>query len=108
MTHLDRKARKEVVLGISDDAVFAGDHIAFFYETDQEFQRAFRFLDVGLRGNDHALVFGIPEDVERMLDAVRAHGWNTDELMASGRLSVLEPADTCEATVERVSRHFEK
>jgi DcmR-like sensory protein len=108
MTHLDRKARDEVELGISDDAVFAGDHIAFFYETDEEFQRAFGFLDVGLRGADHALVFGIPEDIDRMLAAVRTLGWDTDRLIAAGRLSVLEPADTCEATVERVSRHFEK
>lgn len=108
MTHLDRKARDEVELGISDDAVFAGDHIAFFYETDEEFQRAFGFLDVGLRGSDHALIFGIPEDIERMLAAVRALGWDTDELMAGGRLSVLQPAATCEETVERVSRHFEQ
>ncbi len=108
MAHLDRKARDEVELGIADDAVFAGDHIAFFYETDEEFQRAFGFLDVGLRGADHALVFGIPEDIDRMLAAVRALGWDTDRLIATGRLSVLEPADTCEATVERVSRHFEK
>src|SRR5687768_13435386 len=92
MAHLDRKAREEIELGISDDAVFAGDHIAFFYETDEEFQRAFGFL----------------EDIERMLAAVRELGWDTDELLATGRLSTLEPADTCEATVERVSRHFEK
>lgn len=108
MPHLSRKAREEVVLGIADDAVFAGDHIAYFYETDEEFQRAFGFLDVGLRGEDHCLIFGIPEDIDRGLAAVRELGWDTDALMSSGRISVLQPAATCEATVDAVSRHFEK
>ena len=108
MAHLSRKARQEVPLGIGDDTVFAGDHIAYFYETDEEFQRAFGFLEVGLRALDHCLIFGIPEDTELALDAMRKRGWDTDALISAGRLSVLRPAATCEETVERVSRHFEK
>lgn len=108
MPHLSRKSREEVTLGIGDDTVFAGDHIAYFYETDEEYHRAFGFLDVGLRRLDHGLIFGIPEDTELALDAMRKRGWNTEELISAGRLSVLRPAPTCEETVDRVSRHFEK
>lgn len=108
MKHLPRKSRDEVELGIADDTVFTGDHIAFFYETDEEFRRAFGFLDVGLRGPDHCVIFGIPEDIDRALDAVRLLGHDTEALISSGRLSVMQPAATCEATVERVSRHFER
>ena len=107
MTHRSRRTREEVPLGIADDTVFAGDHIAYFYESDEEFKRAFGFLDVGLRGVDHCLVFGIPEDTELALNAMRERGWDTDELISTGRLSVLRPAPTCEETVERVSRHFD-
>jgi hypothetical protein len=107
MKHAPRKTREAVVLGIDDDTVFSGDHIAYFYESDQEFQRAFGFLDVGLRGSDHCVIFGIPEDIERALGAVRARGWDTDALMSSGRLSTMQPATTCDETVDRVSRHFE-
>lgn len=107
MPDLSRKTRKEVPLGIADDTVFAGDHIAYFYESAEEFDRAFGFLEIGLRGDDHCFIFGLPEDTRLMLDAMRRRGWDTDELAASGRLSVLRPAATCEATVERVSRHFE-
>jgi hypothetical protein len=106
MTRPPRRSRDEIRLGIADDTVFAGDHIACFYETDEEFNRAFGFLDVGLRGEDHCVVFGIPEDVDRALAAIRARGWDTTSLMASGRLSILAPAATCDETVERVSRHF--
>ena len=30
----DRRQRTQVRLGIEDENVFAGDHIAYFYETD--------------------------------------------------------------------------
>jgi hypothetical protein len=106
MTHPPRKTRNEVVLGIANDTVFAGDHIAYFYETDAEFRRAFGFLEVGLRGADHCVIFGIPEDIDRALDALRERQWDTNALIASGRLSLLSPALTCEETVDRVSRHF--
>ena len=108
MAHQSRKTREEVALGIAGDTVFAGDHIAYFYETDEEFQRAFGFLDVGLRRNDHCLIFGIPDDTGLALAVMRGRGWDTEELIAAGRLSVLRPAPTCEETVELVSRHFER
>jgi hypothetical protein len=107
MAYGPRNTRQEVDLGIADDKVFSGDHIAYFYETEEEFRRAFGFLDVGLRGDDHCIVFGIPEDVDRGLAALRAMGWNTKDLMAKGRLSTLAPAATCDETVERVSKHFD-
>lgn len=108
MTSLGRKSRQQVTLGIGDDSVFVGDHIAYFYETHQEFERAFGFVDVGLRGDDHCVIFGIEADTARSLDVVRGLRWNPEELMAAGRLSVLRPRATCEETVAHVSRHFEK
>jgi hypothetical protein len=108
MIHPPRSKRNEVQLGIADDVVFAGDHIAYFYETDEEFHRAFGFLDVGLRGSDHCVIFGIPDDTGRALDAVRGMGWDVDALIASERLSVVRPAPTCDETVEHVSRHFDQ
>jgi len=108
MTQLPRKARGEVVLGVAGDTVFVGDHIAYFYETDAEFQRAFGFLDVGLQGADHCVIFGVPDDIDRALDAVRGLGWDTDALISSGRLSIMHPAATSEETADRVSQHFAK
>lgn len=107
MPPLRRKSREVVALGINDDTVSAGDHIAYFYESDAEFRRAFGFLDVGLRRGDHCVIFGVPDDIERSLGAVRALGRDTDALIAAGRLSTLQPALTCDETVERVSRHFD-
>ena len=93
-------------LGIADEVVFAGDHIAYFYESDAEFEKAFGFLDLGLRGRDHCVVFGIPDDTDRSLEMLRSRGWSPEELIAEGRLSVARPALTCDETVAAVSEHF--
>ncbi len=108
MPHTSRKAGQPIKLGISDENVVAGDHIAYFYETDSEFERAFGFLDVGLQGKDHCVVFGIAEDTERSLKVLKDHGWEPDALIAEGRLSVLVPCPTCEETFKVVSEHFDR
>ena len=102
----NRKSRPSVDLGIGSETVFAGDHLAYFYETDAEFQNAFGFVEGGLRGGDHCILFGIPADTERMLAMLRQRHWDTALLIADGRLSVLHPEPTCAATVASVARHF--
>lgn len=104
---INRKFRSSVSLGIRDETVFTGDHLAYFYETEEEFTLAFGFLETGFRGSDHCVLFGIPDDIDRMLTVLRDRGWDTSELMANGRLSVLRPELTCDATVAEVSRHFQ-
>ena len=83
-----------------------GDHIAYFYESDEEFERALGFIELGLRMLDHCVLFGIPEDTDRMRRVVDAKGWNTATLIAEGKLSILEPRPTCDETVQVVSAHF--
>jgi hypothetical protein len=104
----NRKGRLRVNLGIADERVFAGDHIAYFYDSDAEFKKAFGFLELGLRGRDHCIVFGIPEDTDRSLGVLRSLGFAPDLLIEQGRLSVLRPAPTCDETVAAVSAHFAK
>ena len=108
MTDLTRKSRAPVDLGIDDESVFAGDHIAYFYESDAEFVRAFQFLDIGLKGDDHCMIFGIVEDTDRAIRVLQERGWDTDDLMRRGRLSILRPAATCDETLSIVSAHFEQ
>jgi hypothetical protein len=102
----NRRSRAPVDLGIADEMVFAGDHIAYFYDSDAEFRKAFGFLELGLRGRDHCVVFGIPEDTDRSLEVLRSLGWSPNELIEQGRLSVVRPALTCDETVAIVSEHF--
>ena len=70
----DRRQRQPVPLGIYNETVAAGDHLALFYETDEEFAQAFGFVEMGLRDGDHCILFGIPENA-----AVGRKGWPAEE-----------------------------
>jgi hypothetical protein len=103
-----RTSRPPVVLGIHGESVVAGDHLALFYDTDAEFASALGFIETGLHGTDHCIVFGVPSDTDRMLQVLRERGWDVESLVREQRLSVLRPEATAEATVASVSRHFEQ
>ena len=105
--HGSRKSRPLIPLGIKEENAVAGDHLALFYDTEEEFANALVFIETGLNGTDHCIVFGISSDTERMLRVLRERKWNVERLMRQGRLSVLRPEATCDATVAAVSRHFD-
>jgi hypothetical protein len=100
-------SRRSVPLGLRGESATAGDHLALFYDTDEEFAHALGFIEEGLRAADHGIVFGIPSDTERMLHVLSEHGWEVERLIRNGRLSVLRPEATCDATVAAVGRHFD-
>lgn len=104
----NRKSRPAVPLGIKGEDVVAGDHLALFYDTDEEFANALGFIETGLKGTDHCILFGIPADTERMRRVLHQRGWHVDRLVRERRLSELRPEVTCEATVAAVSRHFDQ
>ena len=106
--HSSRKSRPPVQLGIKGESVVAGDHLALFYDTDEEFANALGFLETGLNGADRCIVFGIPADTDRMLAVLSERKWDVERLLQEGRLSILRPEATCDATVASVSRHFEQ
>ena len=106
--HSSRKSRPLVALGIKGENAVAGDHLALFYDSEEEFTNALGFIETGLNGTDHCIVFGISSDTERMLRVLSERKWNVERLMREGRLSVLRPEATCDATVASVSDHFEQ
>jgi hypothetical protein len=104
----ERKRRAQIDLGLHDETVAVGDHLAMFYDSEEEFAKALGFIEMGLRAADHCVLFGIPSDTERMLSVLRRKQWDVAREMAVGRLSVLRPEATCDATVAAVSRHFDE
>jgi hypothetical protein len=106
--HSSRRSRPLVPLGIKGESVVAGDHLALFYDTEEEFASALGFIETGLNATDHCIVFGIPNDTERMLRVLSERKWDVERLMGEGRLSVLRPEATCADTVASVSSHFQQ
>jgi hypothetical protein len=76
-----------VPLGIRDQTVHLCDHIAYFWESEEEFAEGVGFLEAGLRAGDYCVVFGHPEANDRVLSVLAARGFTKESLV--GRVSVL-------------------
>src|SRR4051794_2085327 len=99
------QAKSQLVpLGIdlSEGDVHVCDHVAYFWETEKEFEAASGFLATGLRGHDHCVVFGYEDANERVLDVLRRNGFDPERLKAQERLSVLTADESGEATLAKI------
>lgn len=101
---------KKVLLGIhgKDVAVDECAHIAFFWETERQFKDAVGFLEVGFHEQDHGVVFGYEDANEKVLSILQERGLNVEQLIAKGRLSVLEAESTGDATLQKIGDIFKK
>ena len=77
-----RKSRQAIALGLHDETVASGDHLALFYETDAEFAHALGFIETGLTGTDHCILFGIAPDTDRMLRVLAERRWDLPTLFS--------------------------
>lgn len=87
-THL-RGSEGDIELGLRGERVRLGDHIAYFWERDHQFDEAVNFLIVGIRQGDHTVVFGHDDANARVLGILEGNGIDTDHLQSSNRLSVI-------------------
>ena len=95
-----------IELGIGDERVKLGDHLAFLWETDEEFGRGVRFLTSGLAAEDYAVVFGHRQANERVLDVLREHGMDIESLLTSGRLTLMQGSEDAGAMLAGIGASF--
>ncbi len=99
------KMSPEIALGITDDLVDLGSHLIYFWQSDEEFARGVRFLEPGLAGEDHCVVFGHDEATERVFRLLQAKGFDTESLIKQRRITLLRreaPAGTTLSDIEGV------
>ena len=106
-THL-RGSEGTVELGLRDERVRLGDHIAYFWEKEHEFDEAVKFLIVGIRQGEHVVVFGHDEANEKVLGILRRNGIDTDHLQAANRLSVIGGGPTGEKMLGGIGGKFQE
>lgn len=100
-------AAAPVRLGIRDLYGNLGDHIAYFWETESQFEEAVGFLASGLRGRDAAFVFGYDEANQKVLDCLQRRGLNLDSLQEGGRLVVLEGEEVGQQMLAKIGAAFQ-
>jgi len=101
-------AEGDIELGLRGERVRLGDHIAYFWEKDREFEEAVKFLILGIRQGEHAVVFGHDEANERVLGILRRNGLDTDHLQGANRLSVIGGGPSGEEMLGAIGDKFQK
>lgn len=99
------KMSSQIPLGITDDQVDLGSHLIYFWQSDEDFARGVRFLEPGLVGEDHCVVFGHDEATERVFQLLQAKGFATESLTRQHRITLLRreaPAGTTLSDIEEV------
>lgn len=100
-------ASRSVQLGIGDHSVDLGSHVAYFWETSDEFDAAIAFLARGLRGGDHLVVFGHEDANARVCEGLGAAGLDCEALQEESRLSVIGPDQTGDEMLHRIGETFQ-
>jgi hypothetical protein len=102
VSHEDRQTDR-IPLGITPDQVPLGSHLLYFWESDADFARGVRFLEQGLRGDDHCIAFGHAEANLKVLEILREMGFDPDRLQADGRLTVILREFSASATLANIA-----
>ena len=92
---------------IPDENVRPGDHIAYFWESADEFDRGVEFLVSGLAGEDHCVVFGHDDANQRVMEVLRLKGVDGEGLRRQGRLTVAGSASTGDAILANLGSIFQ-
>jgi hypothetical protein len=108
MTERRTKHRAGTIdLGLRDEKVKLGDHIAYFWENDRQFEEAIGFLLVGIRKGDHAVVFGHDEANKKVVDLLRETGLDTEHLQATDRLTVITGGPSGDRMLGNIGETFQ-
>jgi len=97
-----------VDLGIEGESLPLHSHAAYVWETDREFADAVRFLEAGLRGTDHCVMFGHEEANEAVSEILRERGFDVEGLRARRRLIVLGGSTSGDVILNTIAAAFEQ
>ena len=96
-----------IPFGVTQATVNIGDHIAYFWESEREFERGVDFLVAGLQGEDHAVVFGHETANAQVSEVLARRGFHVPALREQKRLTILGAESTGDATLARIGEAFQ-
>ena len=101
-------ANAKVPLGIAGQWVSPGDHLAYFWESEEEFDAGVDFLAVGLAAGDACFVFGYEEANAKVVELLRRRGIAIEPHAAAGRLTVVGGNASGDAMLANLGRLFQQ
>lgn len=105
---IQRPAEKvKIPLGIGGQFAAPGDHIAYFWQSEREFEDAVKFLVVGLRQNDFCVIFGHEDANLRVLSLLGSQGIDVSRLIKERRLCALGGHGTPDEMLAEIGGTFQ-
>ncbi|HVO93946.1 MAG TPA: MEDS domain-containing protein, partial [Terriglobales bacterium] len=98
----------EVEFGIGEGKVSQTAHVAYFWETEKEFADGVRFLEAGLHGLDHCVIFGHEEANQAVCNILQNHGFDVKDLLAQQRITILGGNPSGEIILETIGDTFQQ
>ncbi|HSC76999.1 MAG TPA: MEDS domain-containing protein [Candidatus Acidoferrales bacterium] len=98
---------RRIRLGILDQYAAPGDHIGYFWETEQEFQEGVGFLAAGLHNGDACFIFGHEAANDKVLALLRERGFAVEELRRNKLLQVLTGNPSGDAMLGEIGAAFQ-
>lgn len=99
---------RAVDLGTMSESVEVGDHIAYIWETPEEFADAVGFLRRGLRDGDHCVIFGHDEANAEVARVLAESGFDLPFLQKTGRMTVLGGRKHADVMLEEIRAAFQR
>ena len=96
-----------IEFGIGAGQVRQCAHIAYFWQTEHEFTAAVAFLEMGLRGRDHCVVFGHEKANQAVCKILQERGFDVQRLTTQHRLIVLGGSPSGEETLTSIAGAFD-
>jgi hypothetical protein len=100
------EAFEEIELGIGEEVVALGQHLAFLWETQDEFANGVGFLIHGLEAGDHGVIFGHRDANEQVLAVIRTHGLDVETLLTDGQLTLMQGTEDAGAMLAGIGASF--
>ncbi len=96
----------DIELGIGDERAELGDHLAYLWESPEEFAEGVGFLCLGLEAGDYCVIFGHNDANEQVLAVLRERGIDIEALLTSGRLTLMQGTEDAGAMLAGIGASF--
>ena len=98
----------DVSFGSAQSGLPESAHVAYFWNSPEEFADAVTFLEVGLRGADHGVIFGHDEANREVCRILEVRGLDVAELTTTGRLTILSGRPDANQMLQEIGQAFER
>ncbi|HEY7250830.1 MAG TPA: MEDS domain-containing protein, partial [Methylomirabilota bacterium] len=100
--HRSEKPDRDIPLGLGRELAAPGDHIAYFWESEREFDATAGFLATGVSLGEACVLIGHDAANERLLANLARRGLDVPALMQESRLQVASVRSSADALLRQL------